>query len=79
MAKRSKRRRYAGVDPSYLDRQRASLKRIYRKSVLFNEQELAAIDGYCRKFKISSRSALIRKAVMERVLSDLEENHPTLF
>jgi hypothetical protein len=80
MAKRKKsNRKFSGVDPAYLDKQRASLKRIHRKSVLFNAQELAAIDTYCKRFKVSSRSALIRQAVMERVLSGLEENHPKLF
>ena len=78
MAKK-KRNKYTGVDPRYLEKQKASLRRIYRKSVFFNEQELAAIDEYCRRFKVSSRSALIRKSVMENVLKGLEENHPTLF
>lgn len=67
------------VDPQYMARQAASLKRVHRKSVLFNARELAAIDEYCRKFKVSSRSALIRQSVMERVLTGLEESHPTLF
>ena len=49
MARRNKK--YSGVDPAYLDRHRDSLRRIYRKSVLFNQQELAAIDEYCRRFK----------------------------
>ena len=80
MAKRKKtNRKFSGVDPAYLDKQRASLKRIHRKSVLFNAQELAAIDTYCKRFKVSSRSALIRQAVMERVLAGLEESHPKLF
>lgn len=69
----------SSVDPSYFDRQKDSLKRKYRKTTLFNEQELAAIDEYCRRFKVSSRSALVREALMERVLKGLEENHPTLF
>ena len=80
MARKSKKSKArSSVDPSYLDRQKASLKRKYRKSILFNEQELAAIDEYCRRFKVSSRSALVREALMERVLKGLEENHPTLF
>ena len=80
MAKRKKRsKNFTNVDPAYLDKQRASLRRIHRKSVLFNAQELAAIDAYCKRFKVSSRSALIRQAVMERVLTGLEESHPKLF
>jgi len=78
MAKKQ-RNKYTGVDPRYLEKQKASLRRIYRKSVFFNEQELAAIDEYCRRFKVSSRSALIRQSVMENILKGLEENHPTLF
>ena len=61
-----KSKKYVGVDPLYLDRQRESLKRNHRKSVLFNSQEIAAIDEYC-------------KTVMEQVLSGLEESHPKLF
>ncbi len=80
MARKSrKKNKSSSIDPSYLDRQKDSLKRKYRKSILFNEQELAAIDEYCRRFKVSSRSALVRAALMERVLKGLEENHPTLF
>lgn len=76
---RRRSRKYAGVDPEYLRHQKETLRRIYRKSVLFNAQELAAIDEYCRRFNFSSRSALIRRAVMEQVLSGLDKSHPTLF
>ena len=31
------------------------------------------------RFKVSSRSALIRQALMAHVMAGLEENHPTLF
>ena len=78
MGKR-KSNKVQGVDPAYFDKQRESLLRIHRKSVLFNDNEIAAIDEYCRRFKVRSRSALVRQAVMERVLRGLEENHPTLF
>jgi hypothetical protein len=80
MAKRKKSsKKFTNVDPAYLDKQRASLRRIHRKSVLFNAQELAAIDTYCKRFRVSSRSALIRQAVMEHVLAGLDESHPKLF
>ncbi|MDD7552815.1 MAG: hypothetical protein SPK08_07650 [Candidatus Cryptobacteroides sp.] len=79
MPRKKKTRKYSAVDPGYLDRQKESLKRNCRKTVLFNAQELAAIDEYCTRFKVSSRSALIRKSVMEHVLEGLEKNHPTLF
>ena len=75
----ARKKKFVGVDPGYLDKQKASLKRTQRKSVFFNQQELAASDEYCRRFKVSSRSALIRNSVMKHVLEGLEENHPTLF
>ena len=74
-----KKNKSAGIDPEYLRKQQASLVRIHRKTVLFNDREMAAIDEYCRRFKVSSRSALIRQAVMERIMQTLDETHPTLF
>lgn len=76
---RKKTKAIVGVDPAYLDKRKAALRRVYRKDVRFNAEELAAIDEYCRRFKVGSRSALIRQATMQRVLEGLEENHPTLF
>lgn len=76
---RSKKKKYSGVDPEYLMKQKASLRRVYRKSVLFNQQELSMINEYCSRFGVNSRSALIRKAVMEKVLEELEANQPKLF
>lgn len=78
MGKR-KKNNIQGVDPAYFDKQKESLRRVHRKAVLFNSKELSAIDEYCRRFKVGSRSALIRQSVMERVLRGLEESHPTLF
>lgn len=74
-----KKRKLSGVDPEYLKKQQQSLRRSHRKTVLFNDKELEVIDEYCRRFKVSSRSALIRQATMERVMQMLDENHPTLF
>ena len=62
-----------------MERHKASLVRKNRQVLYFNESEMAAIDEYCRRFKISSRSALYRQAIMEHILSELDENHPTLF
>lgn len=67
------------VDPEYLAKEKAALKRKYRKTVFFNERELAALDVYCKRLKVTSRSAIIRKAVMKEVLKELGENYPSLF
>lgn len=73
------RKNKAGIDPRYLDKERAALKRTIRKSVFFNKKELTAITEYCKRFGVRSRSALIRQATMEHILKELDENHPTLF
>lgn len=67
------------VDPAYLAKQRISLLRRHRVPVLFNDQEMAALNEYCTRFGISARSAMIRQAVMERILKELDDSHPTLF
>ena len=67
------------VEPDFMDRQRQDLAHIHRQVFYLNKRELAAIDEYCRQFKISSRSAMYRKAIMEAILRGLDENHPTLF
>lgn len=66
-------------DPEYPRKQREQLLRKHGKLVLFNQKEIDAINEYCSRYKVSSRSALIRQAVMERVLTGLDESHPTLF
>lgn len=73
------RKNKAGIDPRYLDKERAALKRTIRKSVFFNKKELAVLNEYCKRFGVRSRSALIRQATMEHILKELDENHPTLF
>ena len=73
------RKKLSGVDPRYLDKERAALRRSIRKSVFFNKKEVAAINEYCKKFGVRSRSALIRQATMEHILKELDEAHPTLF
>ena len=69
----------AGVDPAYLDKQKALLLRKNRQVLYFNDSEMAAIDEYCSRFQVHAKSALFREAIMDKVLSELEENHPTLF
>lgn len=74
-----KKKSIPNVDPGFLEKQKAALVRNHRQVILFNEKEMNAIDEYCRVFKVSSKSAMLRQAVMERVLAGLDENHPTLF
>ncbi|QQS49902.1 MAG: hypothetical protein IPM71_09785 [Bacteroidota bacterium] len=56
-----------------------SLKRINRRSILFNQRELKAIDHYCERFKIDNRSKFMREAIITEVLKKFEDNYPTLW
>ena len=68
-----------GVDPDFIERQKASLVRKNRQVIYLNDKEMAAIDEYCARFKVRARAVLLREAVMEKVLSELDNSHPTLF
>ncbi len=64
---------------SFSQKERDALIRRHRQCVFLNDREKLLIDEYCRRNKVKSRSALIRKIVIERLLTDLGENPPTLF
>lgn len=74
-----KKKQIAGVDPEYLKKQKASLVRRHRQVIYLNDSEMAAIDQYCDKFRVGTKAVLFREAIMEKILSELEDNHPTLF
>lgn len=67
------------IDPEYLKKQKASLVRKHRQVVYLNDSEVAAIERYCDKFRVTAKATLYREAIMEKVLSELDDNHPTLF
>lgn len=56
-----------------------SLKRIHRKSILFNERELKAINYYCKKYKIRNQSKMMREVIITTVLRKFDEDYPSLF
>ncbi len=74
-----KKRSAVHVDPEYLKKQKASLIRRHRQVIYLNDSEMAAISKYCDLFKVGTRAVLFREAIMEKVLKELEDNHPTLF
>ncbi len=67
------------VDPDFLRREKESLIRKNRQVIYLNDKEMAAISEYCSRFKVNTKSVLFRQAIMEKVLKELDENHPTLF
>ena len=75
----ARKKKIPGVDPAYLEKQKALLLRKNRHVLYFNDSEMAAIDEYCSRFKVHAKSVLFREAIMNKILTELEENHPTLF
>lgn len=75
----ARKKKIKGVDPAYLEKQKASLLRKNRQVLYLNDKEVGAIDEYCSVFNVSSKASFLREAIMEKVLSGLDQNHPTLF
>ena len=67
------------IDPEYLKKQKAALVRRHRQVIYLNDSEMAAIEAYCEYFRIDTKAPLFRQAIMEKILSELNDNHPTLF
>lgn len=55
------------------------LPRCYRVSVMLNESEKKALDKYCKRYKITNRSLLIRQTMMKTILKKFVDDSPTLF
>ncbi|MBQ7222617.1 MAG: hypothetical protein IJS02_04035 [Bacteroidales bacterium] len=74
-----KRSKKVAVPADFQRQERSRLLRSHRKTILFNDKELAAIDNYCHKYGIKSKSAFIRNAVISHILVDMDKNYPKLF
>ncbi|NJM17168.1 MAG: hypothetical protein HC896_18890 [Bacteroidales bacterium] len=46
---------------------------------MFNNKEINAINGYCRKYKVNNRSKFFREAIITAVLKKFDEDYPRLF
>ena len=68
-----------GPDPEYLKKQKESLVRRHRQVIYLNDSEMAAISRYCEQFRVNAKTVLFREAIMEKVLSQLDDNPPTPF
>ena len=76
---RKRKKSESGIDPEYLKKQKEALVRRHRQVIYLNDSEMAAINRYCDQFRVSAKAALLREAIMEKILSELDDNHPTLF
>lgn len=57
----------------------ADLRRINKKSILFNNREMKAIESYCRKYRIHNRSKFMREVIITSILKKFDDDYPTLF
>ena len=73
------RKQELAKDPEYLKKQKAALVRRHRQVIYLNDSELAAINLYCERFRVDTKAVLYREAIMEKVLSELDDSNPTLF
>ena len=76
---RTKKSSKASAKSAYVVRHRDELRRKHRQVIYFNGPEMAAIEEYCSRFQVRHRSALLRDAIMSRILEILDQNPSSLF
>ena len=62
-----------------INKKDTKLKRVHRRSILFNTREIDAINYYCKKYKIRNRSRFMREIIISSVLKTFDEDYPSLF
>lgn len=67
------------LPPDFRSRERKALVRKNRVVVLLNDMEAEALKRYQNTLKGKARAVICREAIMEKVISGLDENQPTLF
>ena len=55
------------------------LTRKYRKAILFNEREISAINQFCEKYGIRTKSAFFRSIIISHIMEQANDNYPKLF
>lgn len=56
-----------------------SEKRQNRVTILLSDRELAAIDAYCKRYKVKSKARFIREQALRAVMTKFLDDYPTLF
>ena len=79
MSRIKKTSKKVSAKSAYVVRHRDELRRKHRQVIYFNDPEMAAIEEYCSRFQVRHRSALLRDAIMSRILEVLEQNPSSLF
>jgi hypothetical protein len=58
---------------------REHMKRVHRKVVAFNSDELKMIEAFCKRYGVKNRTKMFREAIMGAILRQMEQDHPKLF
>lgn len=69
----------APLGPDIFEKHRKAMRRTHRQVIYLNDSEVAALREYCKRFGLKGRSAIFREATIEKILTALDESHPTLF
>jgi hypothetical protein len=67
------------IDMSMEQKNNVDLLRKNKKSILFNNREMKAIESYCHKYRINNRSKFMREAIITSILKKFDDDYPTLF
>ena len=55
------------------------LKRTNKITLLLNDKEIEAVEAYCKKYRVKSKSKFVREVVMRTVMNRFLDDYPTLF
>ncbi len=55
------------------------LSRTHKISIALNDYEVAALDKYCKKYRVKNRTKLVREILFTKIFTDFNSNPPTLF
>ena len=58
---------------------KTKLKRTNKITLLLNDKEIEAVEAYCKKYRVKSKSQFAREVVMRTVMNRFLEDYPTLF
>jgi len=67
------------ADSDYYKQKKEANIRRHKKTILFNDKELEALDTFCDRYKVKSKTKFCREAIIATILKQFEEDHPRLF
>jgi hypothetical protein len=77
--KNLKKGRLKAADPEVIRQNREARIRKHRKTILFNDKEIEALEVYCKKYNVKSKTSFCREAIISTILKQFDEDHPKLF